>query len=539
MTHMTGGEAVVQTLAANGVSTVFGIPGVHNLAIYDALLRNSDHIRHILARHEGGAGFMANGYARTAGIPGIVVVTTGPGAANVVCPLADAYRDSVPMLVIASQVQSDRISKDRGAFHEMHDQLGMAVGAAGWGKRVTSVEAIPDIVNAAWRRMTEGRPRPAYFEVPVDVLTATANVDVTAAPQPAPREADPDAILRAVELLKSARRPLVIAGGGAKWHGAHTHLRRLAEKLRAPVMVTCNGKGVMPDDHPLALGFAFPERTPYVELWRAADVLIAVGVAFTEMATADWTIPAPSRLIRIDVDPGQLERTPWPSLNLDGDAAAVLQQLLDGVANMAGRPPGRWCEQAQVLQQGHRKEAAGSDGLTLMTAISQVLGRDGISVGDAASIGVWQLLHVPAYQPGTFALPLGFGTLGFGLPAALGAQSARPDRRVVCLCGDGGFLFHAQELATAVMHKLNVVTVVVNDHAFGSIRRLQERLYDDRVIAAELHNPDLVRFAESFGAVGLRVAHVDEAADALEAAFNSGKPAVIEVPGPIAAPRNA
>jgi len=536
MTRMTGGQAVVRTLRANGVSVAFGIPGMHNLAIYDAMHAEAEGLRHILARHEGGAGFMANGYARTGGQPGVAVVTTGPGACNIMCPLADAYRDSVPLLVIASQIRADLLDGDRGAFHEMRDQLGMAAGAAGWARRATSVEQIPEVINGAWSAMTEGRPRPAYVEIPVDVLTAEGEAETAAAPAPAKRAARPEDVAEAARLLGAAERPLVYAGGGVRWARAADALRLLAEALGAPVAVTCNGKGEFPDDHPLAVGYARLSADPYREIWRRSDAVLAVGAGFGEIATGGWSLPNPDQLIRIDVDAAQLGRNMPAAVALHGDAALVLRQLVEALPGQGTGKTSAWVDYARALRRGLRERAAGCDGLRLVEAMSAALGRTGISIGDAASVGMWQLCHLPAYEPGSFSLPLGFGTLGFGVPTALGAQAARPDRRVICLCGDGGFLFHGQELATAVQHGLNVVTVVVNDRAFGSIRRLQERRYGGRIIGADLVNPDFAEFARACGAFGARVAGYDEMPEALAAAFASGKPAVIEAPGPVAIP---
>ena len=536
MTRMTGGAAVVKTLIANGVDTVFGIPGLHNLPIYDALYDAADSVRHILARHEGGAGLMANGYARTSGRPGVVLVTTGPAACNAMIALADAYRDSVPLLVLASQIAGPLIGSDRGAFHEMRDQLGMAAGAAGWSRRVTGVSEIPAAINDAWHAMTGGRPRPAYIEIPEDTLCAAGEVTIAAACVPPPGKADPAAAEGAAQLLARAKRPLFYAGGGVMWSGASAALVALAEKLAAPVAVTCNGKGSLPDDHPLALGYAAFRGAQFRELWLRADVVLAVGTDFDEIATCAWQRPAPAQLIQIDVDAEQIGRNCPVTVGLTGDAAAVLRQLADMVATAESAEREAWARDATAEARSVRCRASGCDGWLLVQALSDALGRDGIAVGDAAQAGIWQLELEPTYTPRSFLLPLGFGTLGFGVPAALGAQAAWPDRRVICLCGDGGFLFTSQELATAVQHRLNAVIVVVNDNAFGAVRNTQQQRYGGRVIASDLVNPDLARYAEAFNAFGARIETLAELPSALDAAFASSKPGVIEVPGPIAPP---
>jgi acetolactate synthase-1/2/3 large subunit len=533
---MTGGQAVLATLKANGVTAVFGIPGMHNLPIYDALYAERRKVRHILARHEGGAGLMANGYARATGQPGVAVVTTGPAAGNVMTALGDAYRDSVPVLVIASQISAGLIGQDRGMFHEMRDQLGMAAAITKWSRRVTRVADIPTAINESWLAMTTGRPRPAYIEIPEDVLSAEGAVEITPATSPVPPTASTQAVAEAAQCLREAKRPLVYAGGGVVWSGAAAGLRRLAEALGAPVANTCTGKGALADDHPLALGYVDFSSDPFLEPWQQADAVLAVGTDLDEIASAGWTMPTPHDLIQIDVDAAQVGRNYPVAVGLVGDAATVLDQLAAALDRPAPAESSAWLEKTTALRHQVRERARGYDGLRLVDAMAAALGRTGITTGDAAGVGIWQILHQPMFEPRTFLFPLGFGTLGFGLPAALGAQAAYPDRRVICLCGDGGFLFTAQELATAVQHGLNVVTIVVNDNAFGAIRRLQEKLYAGRIIAADLVNPDFVQYAQAFGVSGFRIARMDELPAALDSAFSSGRAALIEVPGPLERP---
>ena len=381
--------------------------------------------------------------------------------------------------------------------------------------------------------MITGRPRPAYIEIPEDVLTAEGEVEIAPAVRPARRAASPQAIADAASRLREAKRPLVYAGGGAIWSGATVALTHLAEALGAPVATTCNGKGALPDDHPLALGYVNFTSPPFLDLWLRADVVLAVGTDFDEIATDGWKLPSPQRLIQIDVDAAQVGRNYPAEAGLVGHAATVLEQLVSALDKPGSATLSAWADEVTALRHRLRDRAAGHDGLQLVEALSAALGRKGITTGDAACVGIWQLWHQRMYEPRTFLFPLGFGTLGFGLPAALGAQVAHPDRRVICLCGDGGFLFTGQELATAVQHGLNVVTVIVNDHSYGAIRRLQKRYYGGRIIAADLVNPDFVRLAEAFGAFGTRIETMDELPGALDAAFASGKPALIEVPGPI------
>jgi acetolactate synthase-1/2/3 large subunit len=310
-------------------------------------------------------------------------------------------------------------------------------------------------------------------------------------------------------------------------------LADLSETLAAPVVTTCNGRGALPDDHPLALGFAAYGPSPFSDLWQQADVVLAIGTDLDEITASGWRLPQPQRLIQVDIDAAQVGRNYPVDVGLAGDAGTVLRQIAGALGRPGPEDHTPWTSQALSGRRYLADAAAGTDGLALVQALSAALGRDGITTGDAACVGAWQLLYQPVYEPRTFLFPLGFGTLGFGLPAALGAQAAFPDRRVICLCGDGGFLFTSQELACAVQHQLNVVTIVVNDHTFGAIRRQQERNYGGRVFAADLVNPDFPRLAQAYGATGIRVEAVDELPGALDAAFAAGKPALIEVPGPL------
>jgi acetolactate synthase-1/2/3 large subunit len=324
-----------------------------------------------------------------------------------------------------------------------------------------------------------------------------------------------------------------------QWAGATAALAALAEALGAPVATTCNGKGSLPDDHPLAIGFAVFGPSPLVDLYQRADVVLAVGTDFDEVTTGAWRLPSARGLVQVDIEPAQIGRNYPVDIGLVGDAKAVLWQLVEAVDKPEDSTQKDWAGKVLAVRRRLHEAAAGCDGLQLVEALRSALGRRGITTGDAACVGAWQLLHQPVYEPRSFLFPLGFGTLGFGLPAALGAQAAFPKRRVICLCGDGGLLFTIQELATAVQHDLDVVTVVVNDHAFGAIRRQQEAHYGGRIFAADLVNPDYVRLAEAFGAFGARIGCIDELPAALDAAFASGKPALVEVPGPVAAPPDA
>jgi thiamine pyrophosphate-dependent acetolactate synthase large subunit-like protein len=324
--RMTGGEAVVTALLANGVRLAFGMPGMHNLAIYDALL-DRPALRHILVRNEQGASLMANAVARTTGQPGVCLVTTGPAACNALVGVADAARDSVPMLVVASQIRSDLIGQGKGAFHEMADQKGMYEAAGAWATRVNRVEQIPAAINAAWVAMMHGRPRPAYVELPEDVLFATGEVSVTAAAQPPYRPATRVQLDEMRASLLGAQRPLVYVGSGMARAGAGAELVELIERLALPVISTIHGKGVVPDDHPLCAG-VMPLADPAWRTYLAkADLLLALGTGFSEASTAFWQLDYPARVIHVDVEGAQIGRNVPATLGVVGDVRAVLVEL--------------------------------------------------------------------------------------------------------------------------------------------------------------------------------------------------------------------
>jgi thiamine pyrophosphate-dependent acetolactate synthase large subunit-like protein len=535
MPRMTGGQAVVAALQANGVEAVFGIPGMHNLAIYDALL-DCPSIRHIVARNEQSAAYMANGAGRATGRPGVCLVTTGPGACNTLAGVGDAARESVPMLVIASQIASHYIGQNKGAFHEMHDQMGMFVAAGAWAARANRVEQIPALINAAWVAMTHGRPRPAYVEIPFDVLFAEGEAWVSPAPA-APRPgATPAQIAQIKAQLLAAERPLALVGGGACRAGAGAELARLAERLSLPVASTIHGKGVLPEDHALSAG-PLPLGDPACRrLLAESDLLLALGTGFSEVSTHFFSASYPERLIHVDIDGSQIGRTVPASLGIVGDVRSVLAQLNAALADTPRRPASAWSRQVVALPQRLADAVRGQAGDLVSRAMRRLLPRDAIIAGDAASWGGWQIYHFPIYGAGQMLYPIHFGTLGYAIGGAIGAQAVFPSRRAVAVCGDGGFPYGASELATARQAGLHIVVIVVNNGGYATIRRLQtERYGAARVIDADLLTPDFVALARAFGCYGRRAEAPEEFEPALAEALQAGAPAVVEIAFPMPA----
>jgi acetolactate synthase-1/2/3 large subunit len=524
---MTGGQAVAEALRAEGVHVVFGIPGMHTLHLYEAL-RTCPSIRHITTRHEQGAAFMADGYARVTGEPGVCLAITGPGATNTLTALGNAYSDSSPVLCITSEIATDFIGRGNEVFHELRDQLGLFSGVTACNERVVTVAEIPGAVRRAIHSLRTGRPRPAHLEIPTDVLAATGEAEIV---PPAPSErpsADPTQVDAAASLLARARVPLIYAGGGVAAAGANAALISLAERLGAPVVTSYTGKGAIPEDHPLSLGCG-PWRCGLIADYMArADLLLAVGTRLAQVETQDWTLALPKTLVHVDIDAAVIGRHYPAAVGVVGDARRALEQILDTLAGMELQAATSPAAEIVQWQAATRARLRGEPAFAFMAALRAALARDAIVTNDAALVNGWTAQHLPSYAPRSFVFPSGFAALGFALPAALGAKIAFPNRQVVAVCGDGGFLFTGQELATAVQYGLDVVVLLFNDSGYGSIARMQ-RAHFGATFAADLVNPDFVELAEAFGAWAVRAHTPEDVGSAVAKALRAHQPALIEV----------
>ena len=527
--RMTGGEAVVRSLKAHGVDTVFGIPGTHNLPIYDAL-RKMGSIRHILARHEQGAAFMADGYARASGRAGVCLSTTGPAALNTLASLGTAYSDSSPVLCIASQIPAEGIGLGKGYLHECEDQLGSFAPVTKWRARADSAAEIPGVMREAFARMLTGRPRPVAVEIPCDTLDESEDVSILAAAgisRPAP---EPGQVERAAALLQAARRPVIWAGGGVIGSGAGTELQQLAERLQAPVFTTVLGKGAVSDDHPLAAGATIlhPAGREFV---AECDVMLAVGTRFTEEESDRWGLRLPDTLIHVEIDPEEIDRNYAATLGVVGDARAALQLINDELQELRREDKTIAAEVAALRHKVWRYcQERAPEGVELVQTLRKALPRETIIVSDLTVAAYWCRRLLDIYEPRTNIYPWGFCTLGFGLPAAIGAKVARPDRPVVALCGDGGFMFNCQELAAAVQFDVPIITLVFNDEAYGVLRPQQEARYG-AAHAVDVVNPDFMGLAAAFGVDGCRVDSIEQLGPAVAKAIEAGRSALIELPG--------
>ncbi len=522
-TTRTGGEALVHGLLSHGIDTIFGLPGVQNDYFYTAVYGARDRMRVIHTRHEQGAAYMALGYALASGKTGVYVVVPGPGFLNTTAALSTAYATNAPVLCLTGQIRTDQIGRGYGMLHEIPDQLGILSSLTKWARRVESPQEVPGMLAAALGAMHSNRPRPVGLEVPLNVLSGKAESDDNPVALELHRpEVDLDAVEKAARLLGEAQKPAIFVGGGA--HDAAEEIRMLAETLQAPVIASASGRGILSSRNAFSHSYGPGQR-----LWDEADAVISVG---TRMSTPlmQWGKPDNLPLIRIDLDPQEIDRFGSPDVALVADCRDALQALLPALKR---HNPVRSSRRIEMLALQDEMEAVYESvqpQMGFVRAIREALPDDGIYVEEITQIGYVSRIAMPVYQPRTYLTSNYQGTLGWGFPTALGAKVAAPDRPVLCVTGDGGFLFAANELATAVKHGINLVTVVFNDEAYGNVRRMQKERYGGRVIASELHNPDFVTYAESFGARGLRVHSPVELREALAGAFAANAPVLIEVP---------
>jgi thiamine pyrophosphate-dependent acetolactate synthase large subunit-like protein len=529
MARLRGGQAVARALQAEGIDTVFGIVGTHNSLIFDGLTDLSD-LRVVTTRHEGGAGFMADGFARATGRPAACVVVPGPGLTNLMTALGQAYLDSVPVLAIAGQNPIPTLDRRLEEFHELHGSLQVAGSVTASATRLTSPAEAPAAIRDAVRLMRSGHPRPTFVEVPLDVAGAEAEVELLPPVEDYPRASgSPEAIVRAAEVLGKARQPIILAGGGVIAAEAGKALRAVAARLAAPVIMNGHGRGAVPDDDPLSLGDGWGRLTYFDELFAEADATLIVGSSMDYVTDADRGAKLPGPIVQIDVDPAAIGRHRSVAVGITGDARLVLERLDGELSGL--HVDGPWCDVGAVRAK-KRTELTARAGpvLELLDTIRAVMPRDAIVADDLCLPGYWALVALDVYEPRTFMHPGMFGTLGYALPAAVGASIGRPDRKTVALCGDGGFLYTSQELATAVQEQADVVAIVFNDNAYGALKLFQDRHHGGRRIGVELKNPDFAKLAEAYGAHGVKLTTSADLGPALAEALGRPGPAVVECP---------
>lgn len=520
---MTLGEALIAMLEAHGVDTVFGIPGVHTIELYRGLARSA--IRHVTPRHEQGAGFMADGYARVSGKPGVALLITGPGVANAITPMAQARADSIPMLVISGVNQTTTLGKGFGYLHELPDQRGMMAEIALSSERVTDVRALAAALARAFDIFASSRPGPVHIEIPLDAMGSEAGPLPSHSAAAKPPRPQPGAIAEAVRLVGAAKAPLIIAGGGAKHAGEP--LRHLAERLDAPVVLTINGRGLM-HGHPLVVP-ASPSLWATRRLIAAADLVIGAG---TEFGQTDFDLNAvggfemPKNLIRIDIDGAQLARRP-ATLTIQADSAEVLSALASGV-DAPGASGGAARAEAARAAAVQEIGADMREQLRLVETIRDTL-PGALIVGDSTQPVYAGNLYYDHDRPGGwFNGSCGFGALGYGPAAAIGAALAAPEAAVVSLSGDGGFQFTLPELGAAVDAGANVTFLIWNNSGYREIETSM-RGAGVEPVGVSPAPPDFVKIAEAYGIAAERIAGSNGLADALRRARQAGAPYLIEI----------
>lgn len=518
----SGGTAVVQQLVREGVEVVFGIPGVQLMHILDSFHGHADGIRYVTTRHEQATAYMADGYARVSGRPGVSLVVPGPGVYNAGAGLATAYAASSPILQLAGQINAAAIGRGDSLPHEVHDQLDIVGPITKLARRVMDADELPQAVNEAFTAMRSGRPRPAHIEIPPEVLAAPTAAPLVAPARPTVETPDDDALAEAAALLVQATNPLIIAGGGA--HDAADDIRALAEHLQAGVITTREGKGVVDERLAVSLGTLFVHRRLQPAI-AAADVVLAVGTRFQGV-----TLSVEQQLVHLDADDGEIGRFAKPAVKLIGDATTGVRRLLDEVRARSDAAPDRTHELGTIRADVDAQHAAAGPQAEIVAAMRRGIPDDAIVAVDATMVGYMCHMVFPVYSPRSYLTSSYMGTLGFAFNMSLGAQMASPDRPVVSINGDGGFLFASNELATAVQYGLPVVAVVFNDSAYGNTHLDQRDNFGGRILGTELRNPDIVAYAESFGAVGVRVTTTDALAATIGEAIDDPRPVVIEMP---------
>ncbi len=524
MSRITGADALVESLLANGVNTVFGLPGAQLDQLFDSIYRSEGRIKLVRSRHEQGSAYMAFGYARSTGRVGVYAVVPGPGLLNSSAALCTAYATNTPVLCLSGQIPLEDIDSGLGHLHEIPNQLNLIRCITKWAERIEHPTLTPTRMNEAFRQMKTGRPRPVEIEMPMDVMAQVAEISAPAAPpSPVLMPIDAGQLERAVELLAGAKRPLVIVGGGAVEAGAI--LLKLAEKLQAPVVSKRHGRGVVSDRHYLSQTLPAGHY-----LWRDADVVLVVG-SRAKMPLTMWGHDDKLKIVRIDIDPVQIKKPVESEVAMVNDAGTALQAIYDVLDQRIPDRPSRE-QELTALKEDFRRQFAECVGpqFAYLQAIREALPDDGFFVDEITQVGFCSWYAFEVYHPRHFISAGYQGTLGYGFATALGVQVGNPDKAVVSINGDGGFMFNLPEITTAVEYNIPLVTIVFNNNSYGNVKRQQKEWFGGRYIASDLHNPDYLKLADSVGMQAYRVESPEDLKSTLATAFQARRPCLIEVP---------
>ncbi len=514
---MTGGELLIQCLMAQGVKVIFGIPGNQLTPVYESLYKHQDEIQHVLGRHESSVAFMADGYARSTGNIGVCMTIPGPGASNAHVGLGEASTDCVPVLLITSQNESRFAGRETSKmFHGLDQKRALAPVTKAMAS-VLHAEEIPEAVTHVFSALRTGRPRPALLEISSDAIAT--EVDAPVPPMVSPPESGPYDTAPLAKLISKAKRPLILAGAGIHHTKAHTELQQFAEAIQAPVFTTILGKGAIPEDHPLLLGRCRSNLAH--EAFDSADFLLAMGTRFTQMDTGGWSMKLPEIWAHIEADPTEIGREYEPTVGFAAPPKLILQQLLKKTLPSSSD---EWQEQIRRW----RKEHEGAAKPRVIDILRKAIPRDAIVSVDVHITGYAMHRHFPTYQPGTFLYPGIYVAMGYGLPAAIGAKLAHPERMVIALAGDASFMMSSMELATVAQNELPMVIILSNDNSLTSIRGSQEARFG-ATLGVDVRNPDFMAYAHAFGIDAIRVARQETFLPALQVALASGGPFLIEL----------
>ena len=535
----SGARILCESLVREGVDTLFGYPGGAVLPIYDQLAGMRSSLRHILVRHEQGAVHMAEGYAKATGKVGVALVTSGPGATNAVTGIANAFLDSTPLVVITGQVPRNMIGTD--AFQEV-DTIGITRPCTKMNYLVREASDVAGVMREAFHLARSGRPGPVVVDIPKDVTlekTSRTTADLAELRGYKPElQCDTEHVRRAVDMMLRAERPVIYAGGGVVHAAGAAELIKLAERLRFPVTPTLMGLGVFPATHPLCLGMLGMHGTYTANMAMSeADLIVAIGVRFDDRVTGALAkFARRARIIHVDVDPSSHDKNVRTAVALAGDARTVMTQMLELLPRKVDQSlTDEWWVQLEEWQRFAPLEYERSASVIKPQYLCQELARitrgEAIVTTDVGQHQMWLAQYYPFRAPRQSITSGGLGTMGFGFPAAIGAQIAFPDRQVVAFVGDGGFQMTAQELSTAVCENTNTKVVIMNNSFLGMVRQWQEIFYERRYsgVGMEAGNPDFVKLAEAYGAVGLRATHPDELSDVLERGFSTPGVVVMDI----------
>ena len=520
--QVTGAQAVVAALLQHGITAGFGIPSIHNIALYDAL-RQTPEFRHWVVRHEQAAGFAADGFYRSSGRIAAVFASTGPGNLFTLVPLLEGLQTQTPVLVIGTNIASSLLGKTGGALHETPEQIEIIRPLTRFAKRVPSPDKLTDTLTEAVQALHGSLPGPAFVEVPHDFFHAAVNVTHSIETKPPAVTALPQQLANVVQQIASSQKPVLLLGSGARKDRAS--VQHLAELLQAPVFTTTSGKGLIAAEHPLCLG-CISRLGAVQDVLLESDLLISFGARLTEFDTGRFTLKLPAQHIQVVADPGYAGNR-LPSMLLVGEIGDVAKSLAQGI-----QPRAAWCDIAGIITRDSQKlEGLAQDAYAALRFLREVMHRNDVLVNDQSILNYWASAFFPVLEPGTFLYPLGSGTLGYGLPAAIGAacamQQTGESRRIICIAGDGGFQYTQHELATLAQYGLPVKILLVNDEAYGVIAFLQRSMFGQTHEIA-LKNPDFCRVAEAYGIRAERVPSLERLRQRLPDWLEAPGPALLE-----------